>query len=107
MDEIAYKVHCKEDLQWVCKVCINTRKDNNEIYALVSEMMKMSKMERVKNDRERAQLLEMMRKMSDQITGLEKKIENKVNEKLKGIEKDILNKVNEEVNQKLETFKRR
>ena len=104
MDEIAYKVHCKEDLQWVCKVYINTRKDNNEIYALVSEMMKM---ERVKNDRERAQLLEMMRKMSDQITGLEKKIENKVNEKLKGIEKDILNKVNEEVNQKLETFKRR
>ena len=104
MDEIAYKVHCKEDLQWVCKVCINTRKDNNEIYALVSEMMKM---ERVKNDREKAQLLEMMRKMSDQITGLEKKIENKVNEKLKGIEKDILNKVTEEVNQKLETFKRR
>ena len=70
-------------------------------------MMKMTKMEREESDRERTQLMEMMRGMNKQITELEKKIEGRVNEKIKSIEKDILIKVNEEVNQKLEKFERR
>ena len=107
VDEKAYKFLCKEELQWVCKVCIKIRKEDKEVYSLISDMMKMAKMEREKNDTERAQLFEMMKRMSDQITGLDKKVENKINERLNGVEKDILIKVNEEVEQKLEQFKRR
>ena len=107
MDQAIYEFHTKEDVQWVCKMCIRTRKEENEIYELVSQMIELNKMEKEKNEIERSQLLEMMRRMSDQMTGLDKKMESKINEKLKYVERDILVKVNDVVEEKLEKFKKR
>ena len=45
--------------------------------------------------------------MSNQITGLEKKVESKIGEKFKKVEKEILIKVNEDIDQRFEKFKRR
>ena len=83
------------------------KKEENDMFELISQMIEMNKLEKERNERERAQLLEMMRKMSDQITGLEKKVESKIDEKFKKVEKEILIKVNEDIDQRFEKFKRR
>ena len=41
------------------------------MFELINQMMEMNKLEE-RNERKSAQLLQMMRKMSDQTTGLEK-----------------------------------
>ena len=81
------------------------KKEENDIFELMSQLIEMNKLEKEINERERAQLLKIMRKISDQITGLEKKVESKVDEKFKKVEKEILIKVNEDIDQDLKNLK--
>ena len=49
----------------------------------------------------------MMKKLGDQMSGLEKLFEDKIDMKFKVAEKSMMSKINEEVEEKLEVFKRR
>ena len=107
MGEATYDIYSNETIHWVCKMCVKSRKEENEVLELIGGMIEMNKMEKEKNESERAQIMEMLKKMSDQIDGLEKIVEAKISEKVKNVEKVILAKVNEDIEQKLEKFKRR
>ena len=107
MEEKTYKHYSKGNLQWVCEICMKVKIDNTQMYEMIGDLLKMTKIERKNNEQERAQLIEMMKDMSEKITMLEGVILKKVNEKVKGIEKDVIIKVKEEIGQELEKFKRR
>ena len=49
----------------------------------------------------------MVKKMSEQMTSMERTIEDKINEKIKISEKYTMEKINEDVEEKLEAFRRR
>ena len=107
MKEDTYKLYANENLQWVCQACINIRREENNLLEIVREMKQMAETERERNMEERMKIMQMMQKMSGQVTELENKVENMVNEKIKKVEDNILGKVNNEIDEKLEKFKRR
>ena len=107
MSDASYKLLKKENLPWVCLKCIKAQREENNLRELLSELMRNFEQEKEKYREERAMLLMMMKKMSDQMTGLEKVIEEKINEKIKVSERDILTKVIGDMEEKFENFKRR
>ena len=102
-----YKIYKKESLQWVCPTCMKAKKDVNGLYQSMIEMIKSSEEDRENDKEEREMMMTMMKKMSLQISGLEKIIDDKINEKIKLTENEILTKINEEMEERLEKFKRR
>ena len=103
MNDAIYKFYSKENQPWACSKCIENKREKNELYDLVMNMMKNNEEER----EERALMMSMMKKMCEQLSGLEKIMEDKINKKLKKNENDLLIKVNEEMEESLEKFKRR
>ena len=69
--------------------------------------MKNNEEEKEKDREERAMMMLMMKKLGDQMSGLEKSLEDRIAMKFKVTEKSMMSKINEDVEEKLETFKRR
>ena len=121
MKDVSYKMYKKENLQWVCQECISTQREMNGLREIMLELMRNFEKEKEKDREERAMNLEekekdreeiamivmMMKKMSNQMTGLERMVEEKINEKIKESKRDIMATINEEMEEKFENFRRR
>ena len=107
MNNASYKMYEKENLQWVCSQCIEESKDENRLHKLILQIMKNNEEEKEKDREERAMMMLMMMKLGDQMSGLEKSLEDRIDMKFKVTEKSMMSKINEDVEEKLETFKRR
>ena len=104
MNDNAYKMYKKENLPWVCSECISGRREEKGLHELMLTMMKNAEEEK----EERALLMMMIKKMSEQMTSMEKNqkiIEDRINEKIKISEKQTMEKVNESVEEKLKAFR--
>ena len=110
MNDASYKFFMKEKLQWVCSDCIKSKREENELRELVLEMIEKSDEEKENEKEERALMMMMIKKMSEQMTGMEKMIEDKINEKIKISEKCSMEKIikmERDVDEKFEAFRRR
>ena len=111
-----YKIN--ESAPWVCKDCIEKKKEEKNIHELLTEIGETSKKERsemkdiMKGLGERMVKMEdeqnkKMKEFGEQINRIEGKIEEKIKENMKNSETDIMLKLNHEMEEKLERFKRR
>ena len=117
--EHAYNFYQNNDkLPWVCNRCIKEKKEENNLYELITGMVKQNeeekkemicmlkelsrKMTKIEND----QTIKMQQ-LSEQMAKIEDKLEEKVNEKLKLAENEMMLKINLEMDEKLERMKRK
>ena len=107
MSDTNYKVYRKDSIQWVCQTCIKAQKEANALYEMIIVMMKNAEEDKEKDREEREIMMMTLKKVSEQMSGLEKIIEEKINEKMKSSKIEILTKMNEEMEERLEKFKRR
>ena len=117
--EQAYNFYQNNDkLPWVCNKCIKEKKEENNLYELITGMVKQNeeekkemiymlkelskKMTKMENDQ-----ATKMQQLSEQMTKMEDKMERRMNEKIKLAEGEMMLKINSEMEEKLERVKRK
>ena len=103
LNDATYKFYKRETQPWACSNSIKSKREDSEMRDLIMKMVE----EREEDREERVAMMNMMKRMCDQMSELEKILENKMNQKIKKSEEAILLKVNQDMEEKLEKFKRR